>query len=120
MLSESLTKVLDLGAWKLGLAAWIFTGYSPLKLKKKGHLIRLVDDVEIPHGSAEFRGAEEAQNESLMSLQVIVGSSMGFEFTVSGDEEFVDVWLPNNHLDRNWLINQVVNASENRYKGSDE
>jgi hypothetical protein len=119
MLSESLTKVLDLGAWKLGLAAWIFTGYSPLKLRKTGHLIRLVDDEEIPHGTVEFRGAEEAQNEFLMSLQSIVSDSVGFDLTASNsdwptdfpDEEFVDVWLPTNHFDRNWLINQIVNAS---------
>jgi hypothetical protein len=112
MLSESLTKVLDLGAWKLGLAAWIFTGYSPLKLRKTGHLIRLVDDEEIPHGTVEFRGAEEMQNELLMLLQSMMIETVGFETSVSDDEGFVDIWLPTNHFDRNWLINQVVNASD--------
>ena len=112
MLSESLTKVLDLGAWKLGLAAWIFSGYSPLKLKETGHLIRLVDDVEIPHGTVEFRGAEEMQNELLMLLKSMMIETVGFETSVSDDEEFVDIWLPTNHFDRNWLINQVVNASD--------
>ena len=112
MLSDSLTKVLDLSAWKLGLAAWIFTGYSPLKLKKTGHLIRLADDVEIPHGTAEFRGAEEAQKELLMSLQSMMIEAVGFELTASDDEEFVNVWLPTNHFDRNWLINHIVNASD--------
>ena len=112
MLSESLTKVLDLGAWKLGLAAWIFSGYSPLKLKETGHLIRLVDDVEIPHGTVEFRGAEEMQNELLMLLKSMMIETVGFETSVSDDEGFVDIWLPTNHFDRNWLINQVVNASD--------
>ncbi len=112
MLSESLTKVLDLGAWKLGLAAWIFTGFSPLKLHKTGHIIRLVDDLEIPHGTVEFRGAEEAQNEFLMSLNAMMIESVGFETSVSDDGKFVDIWLPTNHFDRNWLINNIVNASD--------
>ena len=47
-----------------------------------------------------------------MLLKSMMIETVGFETSVSDDEEFVDIWLPTNHFDRNWLINQVVNASD--------
>ena len=46
--SKSLRAVLDLPDWKIGFAAWIFAGYSPLEKKERGVLIRLTDEIEIP------------------------------------------------------------------------
>jgi len=99
MLSKSLTKFFDLGVWELDLAAWIFTGYSPLKLKKTGHIIRLVDDLEIPHGTTEFRDAQKEQKEILSLLNQNVGEAQGFIFTPSDDGENADIWTPNHHFE---------------------
>ena len=30
-MNKSIEELLDLGDWKVGMAAWIFAGYSPLK-----------------------------------------------------------------------------------------
>ena len=61
--SKSLRAVLDLPDWKIGFAAWVFVGYSPLEKKERGVLIRLTDEIEIPCDGTDYIEVEKAQRE---------------------------------------------------------
>lgn len=67
--SKSLQAVLDLSDWKIGFAAWIFAGYSPLEKKERSVLIRLTDETEIPCGGIDYIEAEKAQREIKQILE---------------------------------------------------
>jgi hypothetical protein len=67
--SKSLRAVLDLPDWKIGFAAWIFAGYSPLEKKERGVLIRLTDETEIPCDGTDYIEAEKAQREIKQTLE---------------------------------------------------
>ena len=67
--SKSLRAVLDLPDWKIGFAAWIFAGYSPLEKKGRGVLIRLTDETEIPCDGTDYIEAEKAQREIKQTLE---------------------------------------------------
>ena len=67
--SKSLRAVLDLPDWKIGFAAWIFAGYSPLEKKERGVLIRISDETEIPCDGTDYIEAEEAQREIKQTLE---------------------------------------------------
>ena len=67
--SKSLRAVLDLPDWKIGFAAWIFAGYSPLEKKERAVLIRLTDETEIPCNGTDYIEAEEAQREIKQTLE---------------------------------------------------
>ena len=67
--SKSLRAVLDLPDWKIGFAAWIFAGYSPLEKKERGVLIRLTDETEIPCDGTDYIEAEKVQREIKQTLE---------------------------------------------------
>ena len=67
--SKSLRAVLNLPDWKIGFAAWIFAGYSPLEKKERGVLIRFTDETEIPCDSTNYIEAEKAQREIKQTLE---------------------------------------------------
>ena len=69
MESKSLKAVLDLPDWKIGFAAWIFAGYSPLEKKERGVLIRLTDETEISCGGTDYIEAEKAQRKIKQILE---------------------------------------------------
>ena len=92
-MNKSIEELLDLGDWKVGMAAWIFAGYSPLKKQKTGMVVRLADEVEIPFGSFEHRGAEERKDQIKNYLVTRIKASRGVErFDLA------------QRFDRNWLI----------------
>jgi hypothetical protein len=91
--SKSLRAVLDLPDWKIGFAAWIFAGYSPLEKKERGILIRLTDETEIPCDGTDYIEAEKAQREIKQTLERSVA-----EFK---KVEKID---PKERFDRNFLI----------------
>ena len=95
-MNQSLLQILDKKEWKLGFAAWIFAGYSPLQKKKNGLIIRLADEEKIPFGSIEFRAAETAKNEIKNQLGLRIIASRGI--TQIDDSE---------RFERNWLIDIV-------------
>ena len=66
-MTPALLEVLKLDTWKLGLAAWVLAGYSPLLLKEHAKIIRLKDGKKLFRGSSEFCEAEQQQLE-LQSL----------------------------------------------------
>ena len=92
-MNPSLLQILDKKEWKLGFAAWIFAGYSPLQKKKNGLIIRLVDEEKIPFGCIEFRAAETAKNEIKNQLGLRIIASRGIS-QIEDSERF----------ERNWLI----------------
>ena len=92
-MNQSLLQILDKKEWKLGFAAWIFAGYSPLQKKKNGLIIRLVDEEKIPFGCIEFRAAETAKNEIKNQLGLRIIASRGIS-QIADSERF----------ERNWLI----------------
>ena len=67
--SKSLRAVLDLPDWKIGFAAWIFAGYSPLEKKERGVLIRFTDETEIPCDGTNYIEAEKAKREIKQTLE---------------------------------------------------
>ncbi|MDB3993269.1 hypothetical protein N9478_07260 [Gammaproteobacteria bacterium] len=92
-MNDSIKELLDLGDWKVGMASWVFAGYSPLKKQKTGMIVRLADEVEIPFGTIEYRGAEERMNEIKNYLVARIKASRGIkEFDLS------------QRFDRNWMI----------------
>ena len=97
-MTPALLEILKLDAWKLGLAAWGFAGYSPLRLKKDGRLIRLADGQEVAHGSREFGYAEKLQDKILSGLtdhyQKITGGCVDPK---------------KDHFHRNRILNEVTN-----------
>jgi len=95
-MNSTLEQILDKKEWKLGFAAWIFAGYSPLQKKKNGLIIRLADEEKIPFGSIEFRAAETAKNEIKNQLGLRIIASRGI--TQIDDSE---------RFERNWLIDIV-------------
>jgi hypothetical protein len=111
--TKAMEEVFNLGVWSVPHAAWIFAGYSPLHIRKIGHLIRLVDDEPIPFGSLEYREAEKDMHRIAGLLYQELSGSMGVEFVFEKDREnngWVNVLeKPDHHLERNWLIDQVVN-----------
>jgi len=62
-------------------------GVLAARAEENRHIIRLVDDLEIPHGTAEFRDAQKEQKEILSLLNQNVGEAQGFIFTPSDDGE---------------------------------
>ena len=66
-MTPALLEVLKLDTWKLGLAAWVLAGYSPLLLKEHAKTIRLKDEKKLFRGTSEFSEAEQQQLE-LQSL----------------------------------------------------
>ena len=78
--------------WGLGLAAWIFAGYSPLEKEKTGNIIRLADKQEIPFGCIEFREAAKEQKRIKRQLISRVKSSCGLK-SIGVIEEFHFTWL---------------------------
>jgi len=95
-MNQSLLQILDKKEWKLGFAAWIFAGYSPLQKKKNGLIIRLADEEKIPFGSIEFRAAEAAKNKIKNQLGLKIIASRGVS-KIEDSERFA----------RNWLIDIV-------------
>ena len=91
--SKSLRAVLDLPDWKIGFAAWIFAGYSPLEKKERGVLIRLTDETEIPCDGTDYIEAEKAQRKIKQTLESRVA-------------EFKNIKKidPKERFDRNFLI----------------
>ena len=117
MTSKALRDICGLGVWTLRDAAWIFVGYSPLQLQKDGHLYRLAGDEPVAIGSLEYRKAEEDQKLMEETLIDKVGNSLGTEFVLSKSKAGTDLLVsvdekPDNHLDRNWLIDQIVNFTD--------
>jgi hypothetical protein len=111
--TKAMEEVFNLGVWSVPHAAWIFAGYSPLQIREIGHLIRLANDEPIPFGSLEYREAEKDMHRIAGLLYQELSGSMGVEFVFEKDREN-DGWVnvlekPNDHFDRNWLIDQVVN-----------
>ena len=111
--TKAMEEIFNLGVWSVPHAAWIFVGYSPLQIREIGHLIRLADDEPIPFGSLEYREAEKDMHRIARLLYQELSGSMGVEFVFEKDREN-DGWVnvlekPNDHFDRNWLIDQVVN-----------
>ena len=78
--------------WGLGLAAWIFAGYSPLEKEQTGNIIRLADKQEIPFGCIEFREAAKEQKRIKRQLISRVKSSCGLK-SIGVREEFHFTWL---------------------------
>ena len=115
---RALEEICNLGVWRLRDAAWIFSGYSPFGLNRHGHLRRLAGDEAIAIGSLEYRAAEEDMKAMEQLLMKQVGDSIGtelfFEKMMNEDgEEYVDVYeKPDDHFDRNWLIDQVANFTD--------
>ena len=111
--TKAMEEVFNLGVWSVPHAAWIFVGYSPLQIREIGHLIRLADDEPIPFGSLEYREAEKDMHRIAGLLYQELSGSMGVEFVFEkdrGNDGWVNVLeKPNDHFDRNWLIDQVVN-----------
>jgi len=110
--TKAMEEVFNLGVWSVPHAAWIFAGYSPLQIREIGHLIRLANDEPIPFGSLEYREAEKDMHRIAELLYQELSGSIGNEFLFEKDEENdgVNVYTkPHDHLDRNWLIDQVVN-----------
>jgi len=95
-MNQSLLQILDKKEWKLGFAAWIFAGYSPLQKKKNGLIIRLADEAKIPFGSIEFRAAEKTKNEIKNQLGLRIIASRGIT-QIEDSARF----------ERNWLIDIV-------------
>ena len=111
--TKAMEEVFNLGVWSVPHAAWIFAGYSPLQIREIGHLIRLANDEPIPFGSLEYREAEKDMHRIAELLYQELSGSMGVEFVFEKDREN-DGWVnvlekPDHHLERNWLIDQVVN-----------
>ena len=104
-MNQSLLQILDKKEWKLGFAAWIFAGYSPLQKKKNGLIIRLADEEKIPFGSIEFRAAETAKNEIKNQLGLRIITSRGIS-QIEDSERF----------ERNWLID--IASSVKRAEGN--
>ena len=100
-MNDSIKELLDLGDWKVGMASWVFAGYSPLKKQKTGMIVRLADEVEIPFGTIEYRGAEERKDQIKNYLVARIKASRGIE-------EF-DLAL---RFDRNWITSLAL-ASNN-------
>ena len=92
--SKSLRAVLDLPDWKIGFAAWIFAGYSPLEKKERGVLIRLTDETEIPCDGINYIEAEKAQREIKQTLERRIAEFKNVK-KIDSKERF----------DRNLLIN---------------
>ena len=67
-MTPALLEVLKLDTWKLGLAAWVLAGYSPLLLKEHGKVIRLKDEKKLFRGTSEFSKAEQQQLELQLLL----------------------------------------------------
>lgn len=94
-----LQAVLDMKEWKLGLAAWIFSGHSPLQKKTSGTIVRITDNQVIQFGSVEYRDAETAKNEIKKKLNQRVMDSRCLS---SIDEK--------ERYDRNWLISIAIDS----------
>jgi hypothetical protein len=107
-MNKSIEELLDKGDWKLGFAAWIFAGYSPLKKQKSGVIVRLADEEEIPFGSFEYREAEKAKNKIKERLAVRVMASRGLDFIAARDR-----------FSRNWLIDIAISSTIDESEGHD-
>lgn len=97
--SKSLRAVLDLPDWKIGFAAWVFVGYSPLEKKERGVLIRLTDEIEIPCDGTDYIEVEKAQREIKQTLESRVAEFKGIE-KIDSKERFdrkllIDIALKN-------------------------
>ena len=96
-MNDSIKELLDLGYWKVGMASWVFAGYSPLKKQKTGMIVRLADEVEIPFGTIEYRGAEERKDQIKNYLVARIKASRGIEeFDLA------------QRFDRNWMISLAL------------
>ena len=96
-MNDSIKELLDLGDWKVGMASWVFAGYSPLKKQKSGMIVRLADEVEIPFGTIEYRGAEERKDQIKNYLVARIKASRGIEeFDLA------------QRFDRNWMIDLAL------------
>ena len=89
--------VLDLDVWKVGLAAWVFAGYCPLKLKEAGKIIRLSDNSELSNGTKEFSEAKQLRQPILTLLKQKISECIGIPI------------VDRDHFPRNWLIDMFVN-----------
>ena len=97
-MTPALRAILKLETWKLGLAAWIFAGYSPLSLKSSGKLIRLTDSAEIFDGSHDFRVAEKQRDKILAILVKTFSKQLKREIDATKEQ-----------LPRNAIISEVAN-----------
>ena len=100
--SKSMRAVLDLPDWKIGFAAWIFVGYSPLEKKERGVLIRLTDEAEISCGGTDYIDAEKAQIEIKKTLERKVAEFKNVK-KIDSKERFdrnllIDIALENDFL----------------------
>ena len=98
-MTPALHEILKLDTWKLGLAAWVFAGYSPLHLKSSGKLIRLTDSAEISDGSQDFREAEKLREEILSLLVKNFSKQLGRKIDATKEQ-----------LPRNAIISEVTNT----------
>jgi hypothetical protein len=99
-MNKTLLQILGKKEWKLGFAAWIFAGYSPLKKQETGLIVRLADEEEFPFGCIEYREAEKAKNEIKNQLALRVMASRGLT-SIHAKERF----------SRNWLISIATIAT---------
>ena len=99
-MNKTLLEILDKEEWEVGLAAWIFAGYSPLKKQQTGMIVRLADEEEFAFGSFEYREAEKAKNAIMDLLAERIMESIG--------RSFISTTFP---YDRNWLISVATVAT---------
>lgn len=98
-MNQTLLDLLDKEEWKLGLAAWIFAGYSPLEKQRTGTIVRIADEQRFAFGSFEYREAEKAKQDIQGQLTQRVIDSTGLN-------EIRDT----QRFDRNWLIDIAANS----------
>jgi hypothetical protein len=103
-MNQTLLVLLDKEEWKLGLAAWIFAGYSPLEKQRTGTIVRIADEESFAFGSFEYREAEKAKQAIQDQLTERVIDSKGLNET--HNSPFFD----NQRFDRNWLIDIAANS----------
>jgi hypothetical protein len=99
-MNKTLLEILDKEKWEVGLAAWIFAGYSPLKKQQTGMIVRLADEEEFAFGSFEYREAEKAKNAIMDLLAERIMESNGVSY--------ISTTFP---FDRNWLVSVATVAT---------
>ena len=91
-MNETIENLYQKENWGLGLAAWIFAGYSPLEKEQTGQIVRLADKEKIPFGCIEFREVAKEQKRIKRQLISRVKSARGLK-SVGVRDEFHFLWL---------------------------
>lgn len=103
-MNQTLLDLLDKEEWKLGLAAWIFAGYSPLEKQRTGTIVRIADEQRFAFGSFEYREVEKAKKDIQGQLTQRVIESKGL------NETHYSPFFDSQRFDRNWLIDIAANS----------